>query len=307
MLAAVGLISPSPAAAGCGSWYNPVCWVSAGLDYAWDTVKGVLALTWDVVTLKPEDALEDVQDLLVNQLCGPKLSLLSLAVANGLEHDFDQCAKPPHSIEPAILSELQRYIKSPLGSVRIHEGCNLDADSIPGNEAPRKAITFGEHIYFAPGEYYPQDAVGFALLAHEITHVLQYRKEGVADFACQYAITCALGLKQSCALEQSAYAYEALVLDDQLKDSDGDFSPVDNCPKAFNPNQRDSDGDGHGNACDPGKQCTQGQTKHQACPLHHVGSGYESTCDHGWWVVSSGWCAYQPPQGGGGTKPPLEP
>jgi hypothetical protein len=37
-------------------------------------------------------------------------------------------------------------------------------------------------------------------------------------------------------------------------DSDGDGTPngLDNCPGIYNPDQKDSDGDGYGDACDPG-------------------------------------------------------
>jgi Domain of unknown function (DUF4157) len=185
-MVAVGLATPPPAAA-CGTWWNPACWVEAGLDYAWDMVKGVLKLTWDVITLDAEDAWDDFKEVAFNQICQPGLSLLTLAVSSGLEEDFDECASPPHPIEPDVLDALQHYIQSPLDSVRIHEGCNLDADVIPAQESPRDAITFGEHIYFKPRAYHPQDPSGFALLAHELTHVLQYRKGGFDDFTCQYA------------------------------------------------------------------------------------------------------------------------
>jgi hypothetical protein len=250
MMVAVGMTTPQPAAAAC--WYDPSCLVDAVLDPIFDTVKGVLKLTWNVITLDPEDAWEDLKEVGYNQICGPGLSVFTMAVANGLEEDFDECASPPHPIELDVLEKLQLYIKSPLDTVHIHEGCNLNADVIPGDDSShRNAITFGEHIYFEPGEYHPQDDHGFALLAHELTHVLQYRQKGFADFTCQYATHCAFGLYQGCEIEESAYDYQDLVLQDRQADSDGVFPPTDNCPNVPNPDQADANSDGRGDACDP--------------------------------------------------------
>ena len=259
MMVAVGLAAPPPAAA-CSVW-DPVCWIETGWDYVWDTVKGVLQLTGDVITLNFDEAFEDLQEVVLNYACGPGPSqlvpLLSVAVSNGLEADFDDSCSPSHPIDQATLDKLKLYIKSPLDTVVIHEECNLDADVVPGNEAPnRNAITFGEHIYFKkrqpnnPPFYDPQTPEGFARLAHELTHVLQYRQKGLADFTCEYATLCMLGLNKSCEIEQSAYDYDDLVLKDQQKDKDGIFSLVDNCPDVFNPGQEDSDDDGVGNVCD---------------------------------------------------------
>ena len=296
-------------AASC-PWWNPICLIAEGLDALWDDVTSVLALTWDIITLNPEEAFEDFAEIAYNHVCN-HLTILSLVVSHGLEADFDECASPPHPIEPAVQVMLRRYIHSSLDSVRIHEGCHLDADVIPGEEAPhRGAITFGEHIYFKPGRYHPLDPEGLALLAHELTHVLQYRQKGLGDFTCEYGLSCGLGLNPSCEIERKAYEYQALVLDDQYHDSDGIFTQVDNCPDHFNPGQRDSNGNGLGNACDPGNQCVNGATRHQACGGYHsVGSGYDYVCDNGWWEMAGGWCAYNPPstRPGGGGQPPQEP
>jgi hypothetical protein len=190
-------------------------WGEEIVDYVEDGMKGVLNLTWDIITLDPEDAWKDFKDIAYNEVCF-RLTPLSLAISSGLEVDFDECADPPQPIEPEILKKLRLYFKSPLDSVRIHKRCRLDADLIPGNDADKRvAITFGEHIYFKRGAYHPQDPKGFALLAHELVHVLQYRKKGFADFTCEYGLNCLFGANRSCAIEEEADRFEDLVFTDQ--------------------------------------------------------------------------------------------
>jgi hypothetical protein len=105
-----------------------------------------------------------------------------------------------------------------LDSVRIHEGCSLDGEIVPDS---RSAITFGEHIYCKAGVYDPRTNEGFALLAHELIHVLQYRKLGFDRLACAYGIDCLFGAYRGCSFEQTAEEYQAAVLIDLGEDRDG--------------------------------------------------------------------------------------
>jgi hypothetical protein len=143
-------------------------------------------------------------------------------VSKFVEVDFDECAMAPQRIEAAILAQLRLYfMQTSFDSVWIHRDCNLDGDVVPGS---RDAITFGEHIYFGPGQYHPFDPWGFGLLAHELTHVLQYRQKGRDRFTCEYGLECGFGADNFCAIEQAAYRFEREVVLDQLVDGDGNFS-----------------------------------------------------------------------------------
>jgi RHS repeat-associated protein len=71
-----------------------------------------------------------------------------------------------------------------LGEVEIEEG-------IPGiikslSAVDPSAFTFGNTIYFAPGEYNPHTAMGIALIAHELKHAEQYENYGHAAFELVY-------------------------------------------------------------------------------------------------------------------------
>jgi hypothetical protein len=141
--------------------------------------------------------------------------------SNVTQEDFDDCRAVGH-IQPEILVKLRPYFKkSSFDSVWIYEDCNLNGDVFPGD---RMAITFGEQIYFGHGQYHPFDPDGFAVLAHELVHVLQYRQKGLADFTCEYGLKCWFGYNDACAIEQAAYKFETEVARDQRYDGDGNFS-----------------------------------------------------------------------------------
>ncbi|WP_326948617.1 MULTISPECIES: eCIS core domain-containing protein [unclassified Amycolatopsis] len=65
---------------------------------------------------------------------------------------------------------LQRFFGRNLSAVRVHLGS--DADDLARSLGAR-AVTTGTDIYFRSGEYRPDLPAGLALLAHEVTHVLQ--------------------------------------------------------------------------------------------------------------------------------------
>lgn len=68
------------------------------------------------------------------------------------------------------------------GSVRVHEGpvAQTVTDALQA-----RAATAGEHVYFRTGAYAPTTASGRQLLAHELTHVAQFRSGRLDQVARQ--------------------------------------------------------------------------------------------------------------------------
>lgn len=73
-------------------------------------------------------------------------------------------------LDPSVRGRLQAALGHRLGSVQIHTDSAADAFA-RGQSA--RAITLGEHIAFAAGEYRPNTMVGDALLAHELAHTIE--------------------------------------------------------------------------------------------------------------------------------------
>lgn len=68
-----------------------------------------------------------------------------------------------------------------MGAVLEHDvtGVRVHTDAAAGGLADSlgaRAVTIGDHVAFAPGQYRPDDAGGARLLAHELTHVKQQRR-----------------------------------------------------------------------------------------------------------------------------------
>ncbi len=201
------LWTAKPAAA-C-SLFNPLCWVEEALDIIQDLIEGAAMLVQDIIELDPEEFFEDLTEIaedfiFCDGLGIPQVNYVEFLIlmegAEIAEHLFDDCDSSA-PIEPAVLVKLETYFRSDLSSVRIHQDCDFDTFD-------RKAITFGENIYFKTGLYHPTCSgpdtclcrggfdvtkEGFALLVHELIHTMQYRSEGFKDFICKYSLECGLG------------------------------------------------------------------------------------------------------------------
>jgi hypothetical protein len=69
------------------------------------------------------------------------------------------------------------------------------------------AYTAGNHIHFAPGAYDAASIAGLALIAHEITHCLQYKKYGKVQFQLLYLMHYLANKKRGMS---DAQAYEEI-------------------------------------------------------------------------------------------------
>jgi hypothetical protein len=184
-LLAIAVLTGLPRSALACAWYNPLCFLEDEFKLVWGAAVDALKLEWDIYTLNPKDAWNDFQDAASETVCAG-YPLQTLIVAYGIQEHFDNCESGPEPIGDDILAKLSLYFRSSLASVQIHNNCQLGTSS-------RYAITFGEHIYFNQDRYNPHTDEGFALLSHELTHVMQYRQEGFHKFVCEYAAKCSLG------------------------------------------------------------------------------------------------------------------
>ena len=79
----------------------------------------------------------------------------------------------------------------------------------------RAGITFGKTILFGEGYYDPFSPRGIALLAHELKHVQQYKKEGTIRFVLRYLWDWGrLGCKYS---REIPFENEAYDLEERVK------------------------------------------------------------------------------------------
>jgi Domain of unknown function (DUF4157) len=80
------------------------------------------------------------------------------------------------ALSASLRGLLERSLGADLSTVRVH----TDATSAAAVRSARaRAVTVGEDIALAPGEYRPESPRGTALIAHEVAHVLQQRTTGV--------------------------------------------------------------------------------------------------------------------------------
>lgn len=76
------------------------------------------------------------------------------------------------ALDAPVRERVGEALGDPLADVRVH--ADERADTLARSVSAR-AFTTGTDLFFARGEYRPQTASGDALLAHELTHVVQQR------------------------------------------------------------------------------------------------------------------------------------
>jgi hypothetical protein len=80
------------------------------------------------------------------------------------------------SLAEQVQSEMQNKMGADFSGVNIH----TDSQAVQLNrQLGAKAFTHGRDIYFDKGRYNPASSSGKHLLAHELTHVVQQRGEGI--------------------------------------------------------------------------------------------------------------------------------
>ncbi|HEY0785585.1 MAG TPA: DUF4157 domain-containing protein [Acidobacteriaceae bacterium] len=88
-----------------------------------------------------------------------------------IPHSVHQALHSPgQSLDPATRSLMERRLGHDFSRVRVH----TDARATQSASSVRAAAyTVGDHVVFGAGQYSPQSLPGRALLAHELTHVVQ--------------------------------------------------------------------------------------------------------------------------------------
>ena len=100
---------------------------------------------------------------------------------------------PGHPLHPATRAFFEQRFGHDFGDVRVHAGTAADRAA---QRIDARAFTAGRDIAFQAGEYAPHTAGGRALLAHELTHVVQ---QGAAHAATTVQRSCADGNCEDCA------------------------------------------------------------------------------------------------------------
>jgi hypothetical protein len=81
------------------------------------------------------------------------------------------------ALDGAVRDRVGAAVGDPLTDVRVHTDERADALA---RSVSARAFTTGTDIFFARGEYRPATGAGDALLAHELTHVVQQRGSPVS-------------------------------------------------------------------------------------------------------------------------------
>ena len=89
-----------------------------------------------------------------------------------LEQSIQQARSGGQALDSTARGQMESAFGVDFGGVRVHTG----AESHTLNRGLRaRAFTTGQDIFFAQGEYNPGSSSGKALIAHELTHVVQQR------------------------------------------------------------------------------------------------------------------------------------
>jgi hypothetical protein len=98
----------------------------------------------------------------------------SNAATPSFEEQLSRTKGKGFPIPDDVLAEMEHKFGADFSAVRLH----TDAEAVAMNQAiAAQAFTHGNDIYFNEGKYAPQTDEGKALLAHELTHIVQQKGE----------------------------------------------------------------------------------------------------------------------------------
>ncbi|HKV78351.1 MAG TPA: DUF4157 domain-containing protein [Candidatus Sulfotelmatobacter sp.] len=83
-----------------------------------------------------------------------------------------------HSLDSRVQSQMSSAFGHDFSGVRVHTDTSAEKLS---SDLQARAFTIGSDVAFASGEYRPGTLIGDALIAHELAHVVQQRRGGMAD------------------------------------------------------------------------------------------------------------------------------
>ncbi|GIX11319.1 DUF4157 domain-containing protein [Elioraea sp.] len=83
-------------------------------------------------------------------------------------------AEPGHALRPADAAFFGARLGTSLAGVRVHDGAGADRAA---RSVGARAFALDEDLVFARGEYRPETPEGRKLLAHELAHVVQARRD----------------------------------------------------------------------------------------------------------------------------------
>ena len=122
-----------------------------------------------------------------------------------------------HSLESQVQRQMESSFGADFSSVRVHTG--TEADSL-NQTLQARAFTTGRDIFFRQGEYNPGSDQGKELLAHELTHVVQQKGNGVQ---CKLAVN-----QPSDPYEHEANQVAKAILQHQMAEKEPVITETDN-------------------------------------------------------------------------------
>lgn len=105
----------------------------------------------------------------------------------------DGLRSPGRPLAPSVRASMEASFGHDFGDTRIHTDSRASSSA---RAIDARAYTVGEGIVFGEGQYAPETSAGRALLAHELTHVVQQRegRESAGVFRAVGRLDCTAGV-----------------------------------------------------------------------------------------------------------------